>query len=598
MASDAFDTVMHEIAAPSSAEVANESCALLQLSAKLLDEVSSYIKNPRDLRSLCLTCRKQSSSTVPLLYRSITFPTNKIDEKLLESFHRRNRGVVHIRYLQVKEPLVTYKSTIQENCLFSVLNVLPRDKLELLYIDSASEMTPAVDSLVLQAQRELPMLVLHPNMRTQFLFAIPPNRVQTLTSLALFIKTNKDVERCQGILQRLVNLTDLSVVRVTYFLQEEHQKLPVSSAFIVQTLFSPNAESNAIRLKLKLKRLYLTGFDFSDCRKELVDCLEISELMDLALLFCATTWRLVNVLLQHDLSLETFIDDRFEDWRRSSTSISQFLKSSHGLKVFKRTYLPAASAEPKHCKGITWSDLQTHSKTLEILHLDDALIEEDSWGFHRSMDDFRTPCGTLTRLEQLAVRPPDYYDEDTFCQFLECLRAVKRLTSLKLYINPPRSRTDRSDLIQCLANVIFELYEHCPRFTALLLRVNIDQGESGKSFRGDADEYGYLRNMNVDEFRKGKNTAQPLPPEELQYHEPCSDIFSEHTDDTWHLKHAIREYEDKDLSTHAFIPGESNVYSDQGQPSDMRNSASSYVPALQRRSEPRALNLQESHTEQ
>ena len=56
--------------------------------------------------------------------------------------------------------------------------------------------------------------------------------------------------------------------------------------------------------------------------------------------------------------------------------------------------------------------------------------------------------------------------------------------------------------------------------------------------RYDFVDFGYLRKMDFDQDRRKVLTAQRLKANELQYHEPASDIFHEHTNDSWFMKHA------------------------------------------------------------
>ena len=87
--------------------------------------------------------------------------------------------------------------------------------------------------------------------------------------------------------------------------------------------------------------------------------------------------------------------------------------------------------------------------------------------------------------------------------------------------------------MQDLADLVFsELHCHCPRFTALLLAVSVSLDERGNKVRGEALEWGFRRNIEFDKDGQKHVKAQPMEARDLQYHEPCSGIFSEHTDET------------------------------------------------------------------
>lgn len=131
------------------------------------------------------------------------------------------------------------------------------------------------------------------------------------------------------------------------------------------------------------------------------------------MLACSCTWTVWKQLAQSQVNLTTLIGDRFESWQPAGSAVGDLCERFRGLKTLKRAFQPLSPAGPADSKGIGWRALQSHSETLEILHLDDALNVEDSWtaDAHRSMADFRTLCSALTRLEQLAIRPPNADDD-------------------------------------------------------------------------------------------------------------------------------------------------------------------------------------------
>ena len=249
------------------------------------------------------------------------------------------------------------------------------------------------------------------------------------------------------------------------------------------------------------------------------------------------------------------------NWHPERPAADDFRQSFQGLRVFKRTFLPHESVGPRESQGISWSALQPHSRTLEILHLDDVLHADDSWkaDSHRNMVEFRRLCSSLTNLQQLAIRPlkvdhGSWGDLDGFVAFLRCLKDVKTLISLKLKLSlipsdcmvmDTGSDADSSKVVQDLADLVFsELSGNCPRFSALLVTTDVNQDEEGNKVRGGLENWGFVKTVQYDENGRKMVTFDAVGLRDLKYYEPCSDIFEEYTDRTWHMEYALRSKSD------------------------------------------------------
>ena len=149
------------------------------------------------------------------------------------------------------------------------------------------------------------------------------------------------------------------------------------------------------------------------------------------------------------------------------------------------------------------------------------------------MAGFATFCGTLPCLEQLGIRPPE--EKESMTAFLECLKNLKALVSLKIYTpitwsnDSTMARLDAE--VQLLAGTIFsELHQSCPRLTALVISVDPDHP------RQPREEYGYLQYVQFDEYGQKTTSVRSVEVQNLEYHEPASDIFYEYNYDIWSVK--------------------------------------------------------------
>jgi hypothetical protein len=527
----------------------------LALPLELRRLVVSYITAPNDLRSLCLTCKDFHYIAREFLYKRISLSVIRLNERLSNSFNSQNQSLKYVRYLELKELQQSFIEHVHGKHVVQLLRTIPRDKLEHIYVNSASEMTSTIDNLVFHTQSKLRLLVFHAGSREKLPFALAVDIARNLTAVSLFIKTAKDIRRYMKPMEKLPNLKDLSLTIMTFFLEHDRQKWPCPSINVVRGIFYQTPALLLQPRSLKLSRLYLDGFDFWNWGVALVDALDLTCLQELAMLARSCTWTVWERLAQSQVNLTTLTDDRFESWQPAGSAVGHLCERFRGLRTLKRTFQPLDPAGPADSKGIASRAAQSHSETLEILHLDDALNEEDSWSAdsHRSMADFRTLCNAFTQLQQLAIRPPNDVDNpESFAAFLNCLKHPKTLASLKPYVRSGIPDGDEihvgsahsfEDLVdakmQELSQRVFsELYGSCPRPAGLVLHVKIGQNEHGVEVRGEALEFGFFRHMEYDTFGRKAMMVLSCDAHHLRYHAPANDIFFEYTDEIRHMKHA------------------------------------------------------------
>lgn len=265
-------------------------CWLLAIPPEIREMVVSYVKKPSDLANLCSVHSVLRCSALPPLYATLSLSIDMLTTNPASMLNAKNTGLQHVRCLELKERRKRYHQTIHGTIVMNLLNVLPRDKLTLVYIDTASEVSSAIDNRILKTQTKLQQLTVHAGGQLQRMPLIfSQKHLSTLTALSLFIKTKKDVKAHTGAIQALSNLNDLRITVMTYFLPTDRQKWPVNSLYIIQALFYQNQPLLSPPSKLKLKRLYLDGFDLFDSGASLVACLDLDRLQELALVHSAGT---------------------------------------------------------------------------------------------------------------------------------------------------------------------------------------------------------------------------------------------------------------------------------------------------------------------
>jgi hypothetical protein len=156
---------------------------------------------------------------------------------LSNSLNSQNQSLKYIRYLELKELQQSYIEHVHGKHLVKLLQAIPRDKLEHIYVNSASEMTSTIDNLVFHTQSKLRLLVFHAGSREKLPFALPVDIARNLTAVSLFIKTTKDIRRYMKLMEKLPNLKDLSLTIMTFFLEHDRQKWPVPSIKVVRGIF-------------------------------------------------------------------------------------------------------------------------------------------------------------------------------------------------------------------------------------------------------------------------------------------------------------------------------------------------------------------------
>jgi hypothetical protein len=531
---------------------------LLDLPAEIQLGILDFIGAPTDLKSLCLTCKALHAEATIRLYRKISLPVELLNEDLIKSLNAQNRGLAHVRVLEINEGGHDhYRQTTHEPHLGQILRTLPRDSLTAIWISTQYGVSSWIDQIVVETQTKLLNFVGHAAGQAGITpYILPQDRLFNITSFVLHIESTDDILRYLGTLSKLRNLTYLNIT-ILWAFDDGTRHNAVSTPEVVKALLHGNAQSTGITEKVT--RLMLEGFDFEYCARELVHFLHANPIHHLALIGCQDSWRVLKRVAKQPLNLRSFVDENFEsveDQDEATGSINNFLQSFGGLSELKMTYEPNLNDEWASCKGVAWNAIQAHASSLRILQIDDALLEADCWKAHRSMDAFDKLCTSLVCLKQLKIRPPnvnrDFWNAPSgFMSFLDCLKHLRSLTALKLMVRPesmkdyvkvrdgaaePQSPVPRlAELeMQELADIVFSLlHNSCPRLTALVLYATGNWNAEDPLDRLLGHDFGYLRGTRVDPDGSSSIAAHSIAFQEIKYHEPCSDIFEECLDPNW-----------------------------------------------------------------
>lgn len=110
---------------------------LLDLPAEIQLGILDFIRAPTDLKSLCLTCRALHAEATIRLYRKISLPMELLNEDLMKSLNAQNRGLAHVKALEINEGGHDhYSHTTHERHLGQILRTLPRDSLTAIWIST------------------------------------------------------------------------------------------------------------------------------------------------------------------------------------------------------------------------------------------------------------------------------------------------------------------------------------------------------------------------------------------------------------------------------------------------------------------------------
>lgn len=136
-------------------EASNLSGTMLKLPSELQIQAVRYIKEPKHLDNLCRTYCSLSHSVVPRPQEAVSLLVERLDERLKNSLDQENQNLKRLRYLLANEAHGPFERFIHKERLLQLLQCLPENTLQQLYMDSPSEMSSEVDRLGFQTQDKL-----------------------------------------------------------------------------------------------------------------------------------------------------------------------------------------------------------------------------------------------------------------------------------------------------------------------------------------------------------------------------------------------------------------------------------------------------------
>lgn len=368
-----------------------------------------------------------------------------------------------------------------------------------------------------------------------------------IVSLTFTIGNIVDCNRGSRIFRNVHHSRDLSLLVTSEF--EEEATLQVGFA----TLFAEWTDSESSRPKLALERLRLNNASCEETESTLTSALDVCALATLELHMCWRSDYLLGHFSRQGMNLKRLVQyyDDWEDDDLEPDTLETFVASQSNLKEFLVTLTDNEDVQ-------YWKAVMKCGTELRILDLDDIgasgndLYPDDFiWTQYHSPGTLHELCAACPNLGQLAIHPPppskdsDHFDADSIGTLTACLKNLKQLVSVRLYIWPGKGKkaqdllSDTSKLhplvqskAQWLADSLFSNpRDSCPRFVALAIDILkpygtlFDDGDC-KKFE-EMSRHGYLRNYCFGEDGNVQITGRPVALHRLRAEEPCNDIFKD-----------------------------------------------------------------------
>ncbi|KAK5718150.1 hypothetical protein LTR17_015797 [Elasticomyces elasticus] len=388
------------------------------ISPSYLEQLTSR----QDLRNASLTCKELRALVIPLLYHAITLNLSQLDGRLDLQLHSTNPGLPYIRRLEIA---INRSTRLHE---YSNKN----NGAALIHLLKA--VSPEISYILRLTQRKLSNLILHLAEDPSRGFLLPDaNELRNVTSLSVYLSSLYDVDRTAQVLRQAHAVTSLSLIATSDF----RDLAGNPTLRCMETLF---ADWQHGKTKLNIKRLECDNFDLEEGSQTILQALALEEFKELSLDNCKNTNHLMKALREGDFTLTTLINVRtlhYEDGLEDEEH--EYLASYKGLSELR----VATVAESELPPDFDWTAVQAHGDSLRTLFVDD--FDDENRPF-RSVDHNRSLEGLVTlfrhckRLDQLAIRAPSpdaspqEHDRGSFSMFLECLKPLANLRTLRLFV--------------------------------------------------------------------------------------------------------------------------------------------------------------------
>ncbi|KAK3629778.1 hypothetical protein LTR22_021772 [Elasticomyces elasticus] len=448
-----------------------------------------------------------------------------LDGRLDLQLHSTNPGLPYIRRLEIA---INRSTRLHE-------------------FDTCEAVSPEISYILRLTQRKLSNLILHLAEDPSHGSLLPDaNELRNVTSLSVHLSSFYDVDRAAEVLRQARAVTSLSLVATNDF-----RDLPGNSTLrCMETLF---ADWQHGKTKLNIKRLECDNFDLEEGSQTIVQALTPKESKELSLDTCRNTNHLMKALREGNFTLTTLINVRtlhYEDDLEDEEQ--EYLAAYKGLSELRVTTITESELPP----DFDWSAVQAHGDSLRTLFVDDFHDENQPFrnvDHNRSMEGLATLFRHCKRLDQLAIRTPSpdaspqQDDVASFSMFLECLKPLANLRTLRLfvYLNrldkpcgygvkwPEPEATFRREAAEWymkkLADDVFStLHDHCPHFVALVMdarepSMNVGYGDNTKYCKQSS----YFRAMQSNLYGQTTATAVACELKSIRAREAYCEIFND-----------------------------------------------------------------------
>ncbi|KAK5727036.1 hypothetical protein LTR15_002928 [Elasticomyces elasticus] len=329
-------------------------------------------------------------------------------------------------------------------------------------LDTGNSVSMEISSILRFTQRRLKNLVFH------YVLDEPPasllrnaDDLGEVTTLSFNLGSYHDTKRAAGVVRRAHAATSLSLLVSGEFYEEG-----MSFLSCTQTIF---ADWHAGYEKLKIRRLNCYEYDFEQCSDVVARALSPLHFRELTMDKCRNTNFFLRELHEAKFTLTEMSNDRTIHDIEPETEMQDYLRSYSGLRSLRVT----TASESVHPPDFDRSAIQPHAATLRTLFLDDFLEESrplDDVEIDRTVDGLKAMLVDCTGLEQLAIRAPSpdaacpHPDYGTYAEFLECIKPLAKLRTLRLFIyldklkSPRGYRTSWLEPTSALRREATELY--------------------------------------------------------------------------------------------------------------------------------------------
>ncbi|KAK4949524.1 hypothetical protein LTR10_012142 [Elasticomyces elasticus] len=519
--------------------MATPTPGVLRIPTEIRAEIASYLTSKEDLKALSLACKELGHVATQSLYEDMTIGVAALDATLALQLHAKNPGLRFIRRLRIHEgryrnQACAYHHNDHGAALGRLLRVLPKDSLQSFQLNTLSDVPLEITHLLRTRQRTLANYQTH-HLATNPKADITPDAddLKHVNSVQLYIRSKDDCHRANMILRTVPSIMSLDIV-FSPDIKKLWQYCPDTAA--VNRIFGIDVVHLNGNVNIHPRNLRLEGVRLFLAAENVAGAIDFDQLETLALEKCYATHALFNNLSESQHKLKTIANVHCYAEDEAESNFGRLLVSIEGLEGIK-----VKAGDSTARDSCSWAGIGRHGQTLKVLYMNDFVDESDpfdTWGWDRSLDNFKAMCKAFPKLQQLATWAPLVHERSWktpggFLEFLQCLSHLHKLRILRLFVYvgdliPEGKRIHMITLkftMQILANKIFkELSVSCPDLVGLVIDAR-DKYNDCK--RRPVAQLGYLRGTMTDACGRREAMGVPIEADMIKHYEPCAEILDD-----------------------------------------------------------------------